>query len=165
VVQRRKFLQWWGFGHEFSWHGSQTELPLCHKPESFTDCRRFAPWAESEAFGCRQPTSRGAHDFDRLNPNRFAIRFSEWPIRCGTEDLRDWRGGLLLRCSPALANSPASCCGPIFDCLVSLASGSRIRIVARRSGLDAHAWPARGHTANGTGWISSAGWPARSWMR
>jgi hypothetical protein len=49
VVQRRKFLQWWGFGHEFSWHGSQTELPLCHKPESFTDCRRFAPWAESEA--------------------------------------------------------------------------------------------------------------------
>ena len=112
VVQRRELWRWFG--------GCRARVLLAvgrkQNSPSVMSLRASPTVVDFHRGRNRQQSGSSPRDFDRLNPNRFAIRFSEWPIRCGTEDLRDWRGGLLLRCSPAWANSPASCCGPIFDC-------------------------------------------------
>ena len=107
-------------GHEFS-PGSGggcrdpgiRELPLCHGPESFADA------ASRHRFHRRRIP--GHNRFQRGSLFRAAGRGRY-------ADLRDWRGGLLLRCpapseeddrsSPARVIRPVFCCAPSIACRV-----------------------------------------------
>jgi len=104
-------------------HGCWVELPLCNGPESFATVPETGV-----TFTVGGSDVRGAGFRYAATPLLNLLRASREALsRVASSmrymNLRDWRGGLLLRCSGHHApSSPASCCGPVFSCGVSLAT-------------------------------------------
>jgi len=115
----RRSLWIWSlmFWHEFSWRHGCGNSPSVISLRASPAVAGFHRGRNSlRSLGSRYVVSRL---LDPSSLREFAFQSGQFDA---VLNLRDWRGGLLLRCSSWWSNSPASCCGPVCGCGISLAT-------------------------------------------